>query len=153
MTILILAFLPPLLAILQSTLLFQGLPGGVTLDLCLLLTIFCGLRFGATSGSVAGLWAGAIVGALQAWATPLLAILYGLTGWLAGVHSERQPSTLTYPLVGLTLITLLTVVEAQLRGIRGEHFPLHQLLAYLAWHGLFCLSFLVAKPSPTPHLS
>jgi hypothetical protein len=141
--ILLLALLFPLAAICQSTLLWRGLPGGVTLDLCLMLTLFCGLRWGAAGGSAAGLWAGALVGALQASTALPLAVLYGLMGWLAGLHRERNPELWTYPLVGFALVALLAALEGQLRAVLGgAHPPLSWLLPTLAWHGLACLSFL-----------
>lgn len=139
----ILVLLFPLLAILQSTLLWEGLPGGVTLDVCLLLTIFCGLRWGAAAGSAGGLWAGALVGAMRSGGSLPLAVLYGLAGWLAGLHRERTGQAWTYPLVGLCLVTLVTVAEIQLtRLLGGTQPPLSWLLPTLGWHGLACLTLL-----------
>jgi hypothetical protein len=143
MSFVILALLFPLAAILQSTLLWQGLPGGVTLDLCLMLTLFCGFRWGAAGGSAAGLWAGALVGALRASASWPLAVLYGLVGWLAGLHREKQAALWTYPLVAFGLIALLAALEGHLAVLLGAHRPsLSWLLPTLAWHALFCLTFL-----------
>ena len=143
MSIFMLALLLPLAAILQSTLLWQGLPGGVTLDLCLLMTVFCGLRWGAAGGSAAGLWAGALVGAMRASASLPLAVLYGLMGWLAGLHRERNAARWTYPVVGLTLVALLAALEGHLSTLMGgAHPPLSWLLPTLGWHGLACLTLL-----------
>ena len=146
MPILILALLFPLAAIMQSTLLWAGLPGGITPDLCLLLTLFCGFRWGAAAGSAGGLWAGVLVGAMRASASLPLALLYGLVGWLAGLHRERTSERWTYPIAGLTLIALLAALEGHLSTLMGgTHPPLSWLLPMLAWHGLFCLSFLAVR--------
>jgi hypothetical protein len=139
----LLALLFPLAAILQSTLLWEGLSGGVTPDVCLLLTLFCGLAGGAAAGSAAGLWAGALVGALRAAGSLPLAVIYGLAGWLAGLHRERSSEIWTYPLVGMCLITLVSALEVQLSKLTGgTQPPLSWLLPTLGWHFLFCLSFL-----------
>lgn len=146
MGIFILALLFPLAAILQSTLLWAGLPGGITPDLCLLLTLFCGFRWGAAAGSAGGLWAGVLVGAMRASASLPLAVLYGLVGWLAGLHRERTNERWTYPIAGLALIALLAALEGHLATLMGgNHPPLAWLLPMLAWHGLFCLSFLAVR--------
>ena len=146
MGILILALLFPLAAILQSTLLWAGLPGGITPDCCLLLTLFCGFRWGAAAGSAGGLWAGVLVGAMRASTSLPLAVLYGWVGWLAGLHRERTSERWTYPIAGLALIALLAAMEGQLATLMGgTHPPLSWLLPMLTWHGLFCLSFLAVR--------
>lgn len=133
----------PLAAILQSTLLFEGLPGQVTLDLCLLLTIFSGLRWGAAGGSAAGLWAGALVGAMRGATALPLAVLYGLVGWLAGLHRERTSAQWTFPLVGFALVALTAALEGHLSvAMGGSAPPLSWLLPTLGWHGLACLTLL-----------
>lgn len=154
MRFLITALLFPLAAVSQSTLLFQALPGHVTLDLLLLLTLGVGLRNGAAAGSAAGLWAGALVGAMRGVGSPSLAVLYGLVGWLAGLHHGRQPARWTYPLAGCALLLLFAALEAQLMALMGEGAPpLSWLLPSLAWHALACLVLLGARRSrPEPFL-
>jgi hypothetical protein len=143
MRILALILLFPLAAILQSTLLWEGLPGDVTLDVCLLMALACGLRWGAAAGSAAGLWAGALVGAMRTSASLPLALIYGVAGWLAGLHRERAAKTWTYPLVGLCLVTLVCAAEARLsQAMGGPRPPLCWLLPTLAWHALVCLTLI-----------
>jgi hypothetical protein len=143
MAILLVALLLPLAAILQSTLLWHGLPGGVTVNLSLLLTLFCGLRWGAAAGSASGLWAGALVGALQASTAGPLAVLYGVMGWLAGIHRERGGARWTYPLVALALVALTLVLEGQMSVLDGGTYPpFSWVWPTLIWHGLAGLAFL-----------
>lgn len=141
MRLLLIGLLFPLAAVAQSTLLWACLPGGVTPDLCLLLTLACGLRWGAAAGSAAGLWAGTLVGALAAWASLPGALLYGAMGWLAGCHAERTDSRWTYPLVGLLLVALLAALEGLLARLTGASSPpFAWLLPTLGWHALACLT-------------
>ncbi len=145
MRLLLISLLFPLAALAQSTILWGCLPGGVTPDLCLLMTLACGLRWGAAAGSAAGLWSGTLVGAM-AWASLPGALLYGLVGWLAGCHAERTDSRWTYPLAGLLLVALLAGLEGVLAGWSGGSGPsLRWLLPTLGWHGLACLGLAGVK--------
>lgn len=141
MKYLILALFFPLAAIVQSTALFQALPGGVTLDVSLLLVVYCGFRYGAAAGSASGLWAGTIIGAFRLWQPWSLALIYGFIGWLAGLHSEKKPAKWTYPLAGVALCYLSIVLEIELAGFGGEAAPcMGWVMATTAWHGAFCLA-------------
>ena len=82
-------------------------------------------------------------GALRAAAAWPLAVLYGLPGWLAGLHGEKKARRWTYPLVALGLVALLNILEGHLGVLLGgTRPPLSWQLATLAWHSLFCLAFL-----------
>lgn len=130
------ALLIPVAVFLQSTLLFQTLPGGVTPDLTLMLTLASGLAWGAAGGSAAGLWGGALVGAARGAMALPMAFLYGLVGWLAGMHGEKTHDRWTYPVVGVTLATLLTALDCQVSGrILGVTPSLNWMIAYIAWAG------------------
>lgn len=143
---LILALLFPVLATLQATVLWQGLPGGVTWDACLWLTVFCGLRWGAAAGSAAGLWAGTLVGALFSALGGFYALLYGLAGWLAGCHAERSSSRQSDPLAGWAVMVLVLSLEARLAPWFGFAPPsLAWTLPTLAWQALFCLALVKAR--------
>ncbi len=142
---LLVVLLFPLLAIAQSTVLWRALPGEATLDLVLLLTIACGGRSGAAAGSAAGLWAGALVAALRGSLAGPMALLYGLAGWLAGIHAERAPKRWTYPVVGVALTVLVSVAESELSRAWGGAQPgMLSLLPTLAWNALACLALLGA---------
>lgn len=65
-----------------------------------------------------------------------LAFLYGLVGWLAGVHGEKTRDRWTFPLVGLALAALLTALDAKVGGhLLGQMPTINWMLASVAWSG------------------
>lgn len=134
------ALLLPVVVFAQSTLLFQVLPGGVTPDLVLLLSLGVGLAWGAAGGSAAGLWGGALVGAARGGLALPMAFAYGLVGWLAGLHGERTRDRWTFPLVGAALAGILTALDTQISSyLLGVTPTLDQMVASTAWASLACL--------------
>lgn len=85
------AVLAVVAVVLQGTLLHQAAPGGVTLDLALLLTLFSAWRYGAVFGIALGLWCGALVGA-AAGMSVAMAMLYAFTGWTTGLLARLHPN-------------------------------------------------------------
>lgn len=141
----------PLLAIVQSTVLWRALPGQATLDLVLLLTLACGGRVGAAAGSAAGLWAGALVAALRGGMAGPMALLYGLAGWLFGLHAERSPKRWTYPVVGVALIVLVSIAESQVsRFLGGSQPALMLMLPSVVWNAAACVVLLGAPRAKCP---
>lgn len=136
----------PIAVFFQATLLYQALPGGVTPDLALLLTLMVGLVLGGAGGAAGGLWAGALIGAARGAMALPMALAYGLVGWLAGVHGERTGSRWTYPLVGASLCLLLTVMDAQLSSwLLGQRPTTSWMLASVAWNSLGCLPLVLLR--------
>ncbi len=148
---LLVALAIPLVVIVQSTLLWRALPGEATLDLALLITLACGLRTGAAAGSATGLWAGALVAALRGGLAGPMALLYGLAGWLAGLHAEREAKPWTSVVVGMALTVLVMVAESELSRFGGTGQPdLLWLLPSLAWNAMFCCVLIGAPRSKCP---
>lgn len=87
------AMLAVVAVVLQGTVLHQAAPGGVTIDLALLLTLFVAWRNGPVPGIVLGLWCGALAGAAPGMSVAM-SVLYALAGWttglLAGLHPNRS---------------------------------------------------------------
>lgn len=121
---------------------YQALPGGVTPDFALWLTLAVGFRWGAAGGTSAGLWAGALVGALRGVAGTPVAFLYGLVGWLAGLHAERTHQTWTYPAAAMALVILFVTAEAELSRVLMESQPsLNWMLKSIGWQSIASLAF------------
>ncbi|MFA5505861.1 MAG: hypothetical protein WC314_21470 [Vulcanimicrobiota bacterium] len=133
----------PVAVFLQSTLLAQALPGGVTPSLTFLLVLASGFRLGAAGGAATGLWGGALIGAAAGALAVPLSLFYGTAGFLAGVHCERKPHRWTLPLVSLALFALLISGESWLLRIwEGREPSLSWKFASLGWMALASLVFL-----------
>lgn len=133
----------PAAVFLQATLLANSLPGQVTPNLAFLLVVAAGYRLGAAGGSCAGMWGGALVGAASGALAVPFSCLYGVLGWLAGLHSERSPYKWTLPLVASALMALLISAESVLSlALEGVQPDLGWKLTNLLWMSLACLSFL-----------
>lgn len=134
--------LMPVAVFLQSTLLAQALPGGITLSLTFLLVVASGFRLGAAGGAATGLWGGALMGAAAGAMAAPLSLAYGLVGFLAGLHIERRPYRWTLPLVSVALFALLLSGESWMcRVAEGSEPTFSWKLASLCWTGLFSLLF------------
>lgn len=138
MSQLIIALLFPLLAVAEATFLGRSLPGGVTPSLCLWLILACGLRGGAAAGSAAGLWGGTLIAALRGDPAAPLALLYGLAGWLAGVHGKSRARRLSDLWVGCALVVLMALGEIHLTGATAP--PWTALMQSLGWNCALCLA-------------
>jgi hypothetical protein len=133
----------PVAVFLQSTLLAQALPGGVTLSLCFLMVVASGYSFGAAGGVACGMWGGALVGSAAGALAAPFALFYGAVGWLAGAHIERRPQLWTLPLVAVALFALLMSVESWFGMLMDGRQPsLSWKLMSLGWTGLASLLFM-----------
>jgi hypothetical protein len=133
----------PVAVFLQSTLLSQALPGGITLSLCFLLVVGAGYYLGAAGGACCGMWGGALMGAAAGALAAPFALLYGAVGWLAGEHMERRPSIWTLPLVSLALFALFISAESWLGlFLEGRQPSISWKVMSLGWTGLAGLVFL-----------
>lgn len=136
----------PVAVFLQSTLLYGALPGGANLDLVFLLSLAFALRWGALGGAVSGLWAGALLGAALGDMAVCYSSLYGLIGWMAGLHAELTDKRWTYPLVGFALWVLWTVADSELSNFFwGERRPLGSMVISLGWNTMFMLPLAALK--------
>ena len=147
--VLIVAALPAAI-FLQATLLANSLPGEVTPNLGFLLTVVAGYLWGAAGGAGTGMWAGALVGAgAGALAVPY-SCLYGLVGWLSGLHKEREPYPWTWPLITAALAGILISGECFLTSLQNGCQPgLVWKFASLGWSSLAGLLFLAVGYRPT----
>jgi len=133
----------PAAVFLQSTLLANSLPGGVTPDLGFFLTVAAGYRWGAAGGAVTGMWSGALLGAAVGSMAAPLSCLYGFVGWLAGLHTEREPRRWTLPLVAACLAVLTISGSSMLSAwLEGRQPSLEWKLAASAWGSVGALFFL-----------
>ena len=136
----------PVAVFLQSTLLYDALPGGASLNLAFVLSLAFAFRWGALGGAASGLWAGALVGAAVGDMAVCYACLYGATGWMAGCHSELTSKRWTYPLVGVALWVLMAVADSELSHLFwGERRPILSTLTSLGWNSVFILSLAAIK--------
>ncbi len=137
----------PAAVFLQATLLANSLPGQITPNLGFLLTVAAGFYWGAAGGTCAGMWCGALLGAgIGSLAVPY-SCLYGVIGWLAGLHGERRPARWTLPLATLCLAALLVSGESLwTMSLEGRQPSLSWELASVGWSGLAGLFFLALKP-------
>lgn len=120
-----------LLVVLQSTWLYGAAPGGVTLDLALLLVLLSAWQGGVRRGTALGLWCGALLGSLTG-DLLLFATLYGTLGWAAATLFKRR---------GLaTAVGVGAVSAAWLQGLGwllGRLTPAAATLPWsMLWHGL-----------------
>jgi hypothetical protein len=137
----------PAAVFLQATLLANSLPGQVTPNLGFLLTVAAGFLWGAAGGAGAGMWGGALTGASAGSLAFPYSLLYGLVGWLAGLHAEREPYRWTLPLVSLCLAVILLSAESCLSlGLGGGQLSVAGKLAVIGWSGAGGLLFLGLKP-------
>ena len=143
----LLVCLMPVAVFLQSTLLAQALPGEITLSLTFLLVVASGFRGGAAGGVATGLWGGALMGAAAGAMAVPLSLAYGLIGFLAGLHVERDPYRWTLPPVSVALFALLLSGETWIsRLVEGSEPTLSWKLTSLCWTGLFSLLFVGIPP-------
>jgi hypothetical protein len=130
--------------VLQGTLLYRALPGGVTLDFALLFTLLAAWRRGSTTALFVGLWGGALVGTALGALVPLMAVLYGLVGWTTGrVVRLMGPRTLwRAALLGATMLASLQGLENIALVISHQQVTVEpaSLAWSLLWHGLFLAS-------------
>ena len=129
-----LALLAVLAVVLQGTVLQQILPGAVTPDLALLLTMGTAWRAGPMAGGLLGLWSGALIGA-QGGAL-LMAFLYALAGWTSGVVAARNvPSAF---LMGCAQVASIRGLEVAMLQLTGQSIRLDptQLAWAMLFHGL-----------------
>ena len=88
----------------------------------------------------------ATVAAAGAMAVPL-SLAYGLIGFLAGLHVEREPYRWTLPPVSVALFALLLSGETWIsRLVEGSEPTLSWKLTSLCWTGLFSLLFVGIPP-------
>ena len=104
--------------LLQSTVLYRVLPGGMTPDLALALTLVAGLTLGPLEGALWGLATGTFMGALCGPAHGSLGVVYTLTGGLAGAAAARLAflPVLSGSLSRLLIIAVLTSVHLGLQA-------------------------------------
>ena len=127
----------PAAVFLQATLLANSLPGQVTPNLGFLLAVAAGYLLGAAGGACSGMWAGALTGAAAGALAIPFSCLYGIIGWLAGLHIEKRPSLWTLPVVCVCLMCLLVSGESAISLIlEGRQAPLQFKLANIAWTAL-----------------
>ena len=130
----------PVGVFLQSTLLANVLPGGVTPNFAFLCTATAGFTGGAALGAGCGMWSGALLGAAAGSLAAPLACLYGLLGWLAGLHREREPYRWTYPLAAVSLAALAVSGESLVSlALEGYEPSLFWKLLNVAWCGVLGL--------------
>ncbi len=141
------ALAAPLMVLLQSTLLYQALPGDHTPDLILIFTMAFAFTWGSAGGTAMGLWGGVLVGAVRGGFSLPLACLYGAVGWLAGLFTEQSRRKWLFPVVGACLTVLLTVGDGELGSrMSGEVPTMERVLGSLGWNCTFCLLLFWVRP-------
>ena len=80
-------------AIIQTCFFFNFRPFGFAPDLCLALTVACGIKFGPKFGGVVGLSAGFFIAAFSASGLSLAAIFYTLTGIAMGILASPESAS------------------------------------------------------------
>ena len=126
--------------VLQGTLLYRALPGGVTLDFALLFTLLAAWRRGSTTAFFIGLWGGALVGTALGVMLPLMALLYGLIGWTTGriVRLMGPRKIWRAALLGATMLVSLQGLENLFLALAHEPVIVEPAALgwSLVWHGL-----------------
>lgn len=124
----------PAAVFLQSTLLAGSLPGGATPNLGFLLAVAAGYLWGGAAGAVSGLWVGAWLGSAEGSLAAPIACLYGILGWLAGVHAERRPHAWTYAVSTCCLALIMVSGESWISlALDGFQPTLRWRLVTVAW--------------------
>lgn len=146
--VLIVAALPAAV-FLQATLLANSLPGGVTPNLGFILTVAAGYLWGAAGGACSGMWAGALIGAGAGSLAVPYSCLYGVVGWLAGIHKEHKPFAWTWPLVTCALAGILIAGESLVAStMEGTQPSLYWKFAALGWWSLAGFLFIPTGRRP-----
>lgn len=126
--------------VLQGTLLYRALPGGVTLDFALLFTLLAAWRRGSTTAFFIGLWGGALVGTALGVMLPVMALLYGLIGWTTGrIVRLMGPRTIwRAALLGAAMLASLQGLENLILALAHQQVIVEpSTLGWsLLWHGL-----------------
>ena len=134
-----------LAVVLQGTLLYRALPGGITPDITLLLTLWVSWRSGSTQGAIIGLWCGALVGAAAGNLAVGMALLYGLAGWASGLLAAIRPRNayLRSLLLGAAMAVAVQGLQIPIYILAGFPMPLdpYSIPWTMLWHalGLFLL--------------
>lgn len=105
-----------LTAIIQTCFFFNLRPFGFAPDLCLALTVACGVKFGSKTGGVIGLAAGFFLSAFSASGISLAALLYTVIGIVAGVLAAPETAS---KLSGFSLFLVGTLGGASINGLLG----------------------------------
>ena len=87
-----------LTAIIQTCFFFNLRPFGFAPDLCLALTVACGVKFGAKFGGIVGLCAGFFISAFSAPGLSPAAIFYTLVGLAMGILASPESASKLSPL-------------------------------------------------------
>lgn len=103
-----------LTAIIQTCFFFNFRPFGFAPDLCLALTVACGIKFGPKFGGVIGLAAGFFVGAFSAPGLSLAALFYMLMGISMGIFASPESAS---RLSNLSLFLAGTICGATIIGL------------------------------------
>lgn len=105
-----------LTAIIQTCFFFNFRPFGFAPDLCLALTVACGVKFGSKIGGVIGLAAGFFLSAFSASGISLAALLYTIIGITAGILASPETASRFSP---ISLFFLGTAGGAAINGLIG----------------------------------
>lgn len=80
-------------AIIQTCFFFNFRPFGFAPDLCLALTVACGIKFGPKFGGIIGLSTGFFIGAFSAPGLTLAALFYTLLGIAMGIFASPESAS------------------------------------------------------------